>query len=219
MGEFHANPNLNNRIFLAKQQNRAPFISDTLYGDDLLRTQGNNFRTPIVIGRRDGTPQDQPIDYFLQRHFQGNPYVRGMHPYTSNMLVDVVPSVYNTNPLAGRGGYEKNLASFNGTRPLATALDEPQEIAQRLYEDEFKLSANNPLSMQYTINHAGVQKRARGEMYDAFRLGIEKNNEGKEPDYDIVLQSKREKGITQKDIYQKEITKKVLQLILIIKNH
>ena len=65
MGEFHANPNLNNRIFLAKQQNRAPFISDTLYGDDLLRTQGNNFLTPIVIGGRDGTPQDQPIDYFL----------------------------------------------------------------------------------------------------------------------------------------------------------
>jgi len=29
-----------------------------------------------------------------------------MHPYTSNMLVDVVPSVYNTNPMAGRGGYE-----------------------------------------------------------------------------------------------------------------
>ena len=194
MGEYHPNPNLNNRIFLAKQQNRAPFISDTMYGDDLLKTQGNNFRTNIVIGKRDGIPQDQPIDYFLQRHFQANPYVRGMHPYTSNMLVDVVPSVYNTNPLAGRGGYEKNLASFNGTRPLATALDEPQEIAQRLYEDEFKLSANNPLSMQYTVNHAGVEKRARGEMYDAFRLGIEKNDEGKEPDYDIVLQSKRQKG-------------------------
>jgi hypothetical protein len=96
--------------------------------------------------------------------------------------------------MAGRGGYEKNLASYNGTRPLATALDEPQEIAQRLYEDEFKLSANNPLIMQYTVNHAGVEKRARGEMYDAFRLGIEKNDEGKEPDYDIVLQSKREKG-------------------------
>ena len=31
-------------------------------------------------------------------------------------------------------------------------------------------------------------------MYDAFRLGIEKNNEDKEPDYDIVLQSKRQKG-------------------------
>ena len=31
-------------------------------------------------------------------------------------------------------------------------------------------------------------------MYDAFRLGIEKNNEGKEPDYDIVLESKRQKG-------------------------
>ena len=31
-------------------------------------------------------------------------------------------------------------------------------------------------------------------MYDAFRLGIEKNNEDKEPDYDTVLQSKRQKG-------------------------
>ena len=106
MGEFHANPNLSNRMFLAKQHNRSPFVSDTLYGDSLLKTQGNNFRTNIVIGKRDGIPQDQPIDYFLQRHFQANPYVRGMHPYTSNMLVDVVPSVYNTNPLAGRGGYK-----------------------------------------------------------------------------------------------------------------
>jgi hypothetical protein len=72
MGEYHPNPNLNNRIFLAKQQNRAPFISDTMYGDDLLKSQGNNFRTNIVIGKRDGIPQDQPIDYFLQRHFQAN---------------------------------------------------------------------------------------------------------------------------------------------------
>jgi hypothetical protein len=52
--------------------------------------------------------------------------------------------------------------------------------------------------MQYTINHAGVEKRARGEMYNAFRLGIEKNNEKVEPDYDIVLQSKQQKGYNEK---------------------
>ena len=75
-------------------------------------------------------------------------------------MVDIAPSVYNTNLLAGRGGYEHNLASFNGTRPLATTLDEKQEIAQRAYEDEFKMSPNNPLSMQYTLNHAVVQKDA-----------------------------------------------------------
>ena len=194
MGEFRPNPNTDNRIFLAKQQNSLPFVTDTLYGNDLLKTQNSNFRTPIVNGTRNGVPPDQPVDYFLQRHFQANPYVRGMHPYTSNMMVDIAPSVYNTNPLAGVGGYEKNLASFNGTRPLATTLDEPQEIAQRLYEDEFKLSLNNPLSMQFTVNHANVDKRARGDMYDAFRLGLEKNDEGVEPDYDLVLQSKRQKG-------------------------
>ena len=98
---------------------------------------------------------------------------------------------------------KKNLASFNGTRPLATTLDEPQEIAQRLYEDEFKLSPNNPLSMQYTINHAGVEKRARGEMYDAFRLGLAKNDEGVQPDYDLVLQSKRQKGFNTQGFCQK----------------
>ena len=49
--------------------------------------------------------------------------------------------------------------------------------------------------MQYTINHAGVKKRTRGDMYNAFRLEIEKNDEGNEPDYDIVLQSKRKKRI------------------------
>ena len=174
MGEFRPNPNTDNRIFLAKQQNSLPFVTDTLYGNDLLKTQNSNFRTPIINGTRNGIPPDQPVDYFLQRHFQANPYVRGMHPYTSNMMVDIAPSVYNTNPLAGVGGYEKNLASFNGTRPLATTLDEPQEIAQRLYEDEFKLSPNNPLSMQFTVNHANVDKRERGEMYDAFRLGLEK---------------------------------------------
>ena len=60
-----------------------------------------------------------------------------MHPYTSNMIEDIAPSVYNTNPLAGRGGYENTLASFNSTIPLATTLDEKQEIAQRVYEDKY----------------------------------------------------------------------------------
>ena len=212
MGEYHANPNLNYRMFLAKQNNGVPFVTDSLYGNDLLQTQKSNFKTAIEIGRRDGIPQDQPMDYFLQRKFQANPYVRGMHPYTSNMLVDVVPSVYNTNPMAGVGGYEKNLASFNGTRPLATTLDEPQEIAQRLFEDEFKMHKNNPLSMQYTLNHARVEKQARGDMYDAFRLGIEKNNENVEADNDIVLQSKRQKGYNAKGVLPKGENEKSIEI-------
>ena len=212
MGEYHANPNLNYRMFLAKQNNGVPFVTDSLYGNDLLQTQKSNFKTAIEIGRRDGIPQDQPMDYFLQRKFQANPYVRGMHPYTSNMLVDVVPSVYNTNPMAGVGGYEKNLASFNGTRPLATTLDEPQEIAQRLFEDEFKMHKNNPLSMQYTLNHARVEKQARGDMYDAFRLGIEKNNENVEADNDIVLQSKRQKGYNDKGVLPKGENEKSIEI-------
>ena len=215
MGEYKANPNIRNRIFLANQRHTTPVINDGLYGDALLNTQTFNFLGPTIDGTRNGTPHGQPPEYFGQRKFQSNPYIRGMHPYTSNMIVDVSPSVYNTNPLAGNGGYEKNLASFNGTRPLATALDDKQEIAQRVYEDEFKMSANNPLSMQYTLNHSRVEKQARGDMYDAFRLGIEKNNENVEPDYDIVLQSKRQKGYNEKVFYQKMKMRKVYQFILI----
>ena len=40
-------------------------------------------------------------------------------------------------------------------------------------------------------------------MYDAFRLGIEKNNEGKEPDYDIVLESRRQKGYNAQGFFPK----------------
>ena len=44
MGEFRANPNINNRLFLSKQKNTAPIIADGLYGDALLNTQTFNFR-------------------------------------------------------------------------------------------------------------------------------------------------------------------------------
>jgi hypothetical protein len=198
MGEFVPNPNLAARIFYARQKNTTPQLGDNLIGSSLIDSRNFNFQQPSIDGKRNGIPHGQAIDYFVQQHLQEKPYIRGMHPYTTNMMVDIAPSVYNTNPLAGTGGYEHNLASFNGTRPLATALDEPQEIAQRLYEDEFKLSPNNPLSMQFTLNHAGVEKRARGEMYDAFRLGIKTNDAGVEPDYDTVLQSKRQKGYDYK---------------------
>ena len=188
MGEFVPNPNLAARIFHARQKNQPPDLKD-----NLIDSRNFNFQQPSIDGKRNGIPHGQAIDYFVQQHLQEKPYIRGMHPYTTNMMVDIAPSVYNTNPLAGTGGYEHNLASFNGTRPLATALDEPQEIAQRLYEDAFKMSSNNPLSMQFTLNHSEVEKRVRGGMYDAFRLGLDRNNQP-EPDYDTVLQSKVDKG-------------------------
>ena len=193
MGEFVPNPNLAARIFHARQKNQPPDLKDNLIGNNLMNSRNFNFQQPSIDGKRNGIPHGQATDYFVQQKLQSNPYIRGMHPYTSNMMVDIAPSVYNTNPLAGTGGYEHNLASFNGTRPLATALDEPQEIAQRLYEDAFKMSSNNPLSMQFTLNHSEVEKRVRGGMYDAFRLGLDRNNQP-EPDYDTVLQSKVDKG-------------------------
>jgi hypothetical protein len=57
--------------------------------------------------------------------------------------------------------------------------------------------------MQYTINHAGVEKRARGKMYNAFRLGVETNDQGVQPDYDIVLQSKQQKGYKTQGVLPK----------------
>jgi hypothetical protein len=107
MGEFRTNPNIRNRIFLAGQTHSTSFLTDSLYGDALLNTQTFNFRGPTIDGTRNGTPHGQAPEYFGEQKFQSNPYVRGMHPYTSNMMVDIAPSVYTTNPLAGRGGYEK----------------------------------------------------------------------------------------------------------------
>jgi hypothetical protein len=58
--------------------------------------------------------------------------------------------------------------------------------------------------MQFTLDHADVQKQARGEMYDAFRLGVDCINPddpmtlAPEPDYETVLKSKLEKGYNTK---------------------
>ena len=62
------------------------------------------------------------------------------------------------------------------------------------------MSPNNPLSMQYTLDHADVQKHACGEIYDAFRLAVDRTNPDDpmqrqaEPDYETVLNGKLEKG-------------------------
>ena len=113
-----------------------------------------------------------------------------MNPYQTNLMVDIVPSVYNTNPMAGLGGYEANLTSFNGTRLLATALDEPTELMQRLYEDKFRLSDSNPLSAAYSMNQKRLDKTVRGSMYDAFRTRMNDNT----TDEDLVMESKIKTG-------------------------
>ena len=199
MGEFRANPNIRNRIFLAGQTHSAPFLTDSLYGDALLNTTTFNARAPTIVGTRNGTPHGQPPEYFAQRNFQANPYVRGMHPSTSNMMVDIAPSVYNTNPMAGMGGYKANLASLNGTRPLATALDEPKELIERLYEDKFRLSPSHPLGAQYSMNQKRLDKTVRGTMYDAFRSRMNDNT----TDEDLVMESKIIKGYGNNPDYGK----------------
>ena len=92
--------------------------------------------------------------------------------------------------MAGMGGYEANLASFNGTRSLATALDEPKELIEWFYEDKFRLSLSHPLSAQYSINQKRLDKTVRGAMYDAFRLRMNDNT----TDEDLVMESKIIKG-------------------------
>ena len=62
-----------------------------------------------------------------------------MSPYKTNLIVDIVRSVYNTNPMTRMRGYEANIASFNGTRPLTTALDEPNQVIEWLYEHKIRL--------------------------------------------------------------------------------
>ena len=108
MGEFIPNPNLAARIFHARQKKQSPDLKDNLIGNNLMNSRNFNFQQPSIDGKRNGIPHGQATDYFVQQKLQSNPYIRGMHPYTSNMMVDIAPSVYNTNPLAGTGGYEHN---------------------------------------------------------------------------------------------------------------
>jgi len=130
-------------------------------GDKFINARRELGTKNVILGLRNGIPDNQDQDINFKRAQQLKPYVNGMNPYKTNLMVDVVPSVYNTNPMAGMGGYEANLASFNGTRPLATALDEPKELIERLYEDKFRLSPSHPLSAQYSMNQKRLDKTVR----------------------------------------------------------
>ena len=183
---------------------------------DYVGTQFINARTQlgpknIILGLRNGIPDNQDQDINFRRTQQLRPYVKGMNPYQTNLMVDIVPSVYNTNPMAGMGGYEANLASYNGTRPLATALDEPTELMQRLYEDKFRLSDSNPLSAAYSMNQKRLDKTMRGTMYDAFRTRMNDNT----ADEDLVMESKILKGYGNNPAYGKgsneRLTNEVVQ--------
>ena len=117
MGEFQPNPNVAARIFYARQKNASAQLEDNLIGSNLIQSRNFNFQQPSIDGKRNGIPHGQAVDYFVQQNLQSKPYVRGMHPYTSNMMVDIAPSVYNTNPLAGTGRYEHNSRPVPTPRP------------------------------------------------------------------------------------------------------
>ena len=93
MGEFQPNPNVAARIFYARQKNNTPQLNDNLIGSNLMQARSFNFQQPTIDGKRNGIPHGQAIDYFVLQRLQENPYIRGMHPYTSNMMVDIAPSV------------------------------------------------------------------------------------------------------------------------------
>ena len=191
-----SDPSVYGAIWNAKfnRQSRIDYV-----GDKFINARRELGTKNVILGLRNGIPDNQDQDINFKRAQQLKPYVNGMNPYKTNLMVDIVPSVYNTNPMAGMGGYEANLASFNGTRPLATALDEPKEVIERLYEDKFRLSPSHPLSAQYSMNQKRLDKTVRGTMYDAFRSRMNDNT----TEEDLVMESKIMKGYGNNAAYGK----------------
>ena len=182
-----ADPSVYSAIWNSKFQKKTRIA---YVGDDLITARALRGTKGTILGLRNGIPDNAEQDLVHQRELGLRPYVKGMNPYTTNLMVDVLPSYYYTNPIAGLGGYEPNLASFNGQKPLATALDEPSELIQRLYEDKFRMSASNPLSAAYSMNQKRLDNAVRGPMYDAMRSRMKDNI----TDDDIVTESKINKG-------------------------
>ena len=145
-----ADPSVYSDIWHSKFQKKARIAC---VDDDLITARALRGTKGTILGLRNGIPDNAEQDLVHQRELGLRPYVKGMNPYTTKLMVDELPSFYYTNPIAGLGGYEPNLASFNGQKPLATALDEPSELIQRLYEDKFRMSASNTLSARSTWSY------------------------------------------------------------------
>ena len=72
-------------------------------GDKFINARRELGTKNVILGLRNGIPDNQDQDINFKRTQQLKPYVNGMNPYKTNLMVDVVPSVYNTNPMAGMG--------------------------------------------------------------------------------------------------------------------
>ena len=154
----------------------------------------SNFVKPVVNGLRNGIPLNQEQDIFRLQNFELKPYAKGMHPYHSTNLVDIIPSSYNTNPMAGTGGYEPNLVSMGGYQPLSSALDDPDQITQRVYDERFRSSSSNPLSAHFAANAYLTHQQNHGLETDIHRQYLTTHN-----DNDSIMKRKIEQGYYQGD--------------------
>jgi len=154
MGDLKPQSTIQHAIWTGRLYNTNPF-SDNLQFNDYVQTGGlPNFNkrynaTGTLNGLRTGVPNNGDEDMYYYQEHDLRPYIKGMSPYPTTNMVDIVPSSYNTNPMGGNGGYEANLASTNGFRPLSSALDDIDQFEQRLYDDRYRISSTNPLSAQF----------------------------------------------------------------------
>ena len=135
---------------------------------------------PTVNGTRDGIPDNNDQDMYIHQKHELRPYVKGMSPYPSTNMVDIVPSSYNTNPMGGNGGYETNLASVNGYRPLAAALDDMDQIRQRVYDDRYRISSDNPFSAEFA--QAAIQAHLEGDNNQFYQPKATRLNDDRQND-------------------------------------
>ena len=117
-----------------------------------------SFVLPTVVGQRNGIPYGQDQTDKVYQRLELDPYPTAKTPFLSNNIEDIAPRTYSVNPLAGTAGELTNLSSINGT-PLTFALDDMNEVNDRMHKEAFRSDPRNPLSAEFAYNAIELQNQ------------------------------------------------------------
>jgi hypothetical protein len=135
-----------------------------------------NYRTNTILGLRNGVQQGQEQSTLYDTERQLKPYVRGMTPFPSTKIHDIMMPIYGVNPIGGSNGYLPNMASAAGA-PLAYAIDDITILQDRMHKERYRLSSNDVLGAQFALDTQLQQLQRLGQYSRAAaNAGLLSNN-------------------------------------------
>lgn len=128
-----------------------------------------------VVGVHNGLALGAEQTDAVMQNQQLNPYPTSKSPFLDQTHASLYPITHEVNPLGSTAGEFRNQPSLMGT-PLAFALDDSNQLEQRIYTERMRNAPQNVLSAEFALQAQYQRSRdiEPGSMTDVMRRDLYK---------------------------------------------